>query len=152
MAERLTPRWTNTAEEAFGESGAKGRTGELLILNMLREQSIQSEDLEEDKVRQVRGVDIQTEKYTLDVKANLRQGSFFIEVDPLGWLFHPSKTSDIIIHVDVETKDVIWYHRKDAQAKIRINMLRPLVRIGEHNFKSEWMNRSFDDLCTLLRS
>ena len=152
MSERLTTQWTNTAEEAFGESGAKGRIGELLILNTLQEQSIPAVDLEEDKRKQVRGLDIQTEKYSLDVKTNLHEGTFFIEVDPLGWLFHHSKISDIIIHVDPITKEVVWYHREVAKQKLRINCIRPLIRIHEGNFKSEWMSQSWDDLFILLKS
>lgn len=152
MSDRLTTRWTETAEEAFGESGAKGRAGELLILNILQEQSIPAIDLEEDRHKQVRGLDIQTENYSLDVKTNLHRGTFFIEVDPLGWLFHHSKISDIIVHIDPDTKEIVWYRREVAKSKLRINCLRPLVRIHEGNFKPEWMSRSWDDLFTLLRS
>lgn len=151
MSDRLTTRWTNTAEEAFGESGAKGRVGELLVINKLREQSIPAIDLEEDRSKQVRGLDIQTQKYSLDVKANLHEGTFFVEVDPTGWLFHYTKTSDIIVHVDPNTSDIVWYFREVAKHKMRVNHLRTLVRIHEGNFKPEWMSRSWDDLIETLR-
>lgn len=152
MSDRLTARWTDTAEEAFGESGAKGRIGELLVLNILQEQSIPAVDLEEDKHKQVRGLDIQTNKYSLDVKTNLHKGTFFIEVDPLGWLFHHSKVSDVIVHIDDKTKEIVWYLRDVAKSKIKVDRTRKIVRIHEGNFKQEWMSRSWDDLFDLLRS
>lgn len=151
MSDRLTPLWTKDAEGAFGESGAKGRAGEVLVLNKLREQSIPAIDFEEDKLKQVRGLDIQTDRFSLDVKANLHKGRFFIEVDPQGWLFHFSKTSNLIVHVDPDSEEVVWYKRDDARSHIRHSTLRQLVRIHEGNFRPGWMSRSWDDLFALLR-
>lgn len=152
MSDRLTPLWTKDAEGAFGESGAKGRAGEVLVLNKLREQSLPAIDFEEDKRKQVSGIDIQSGRYSLDVKANLHKGTFFIEIDPQGWLFHFSKTSDIIVHVDPDTEEVVWYKRDDARSKVRHSTLRQLVRIHEGNFRPDWMSCSWGDLFTLLRS
>lgn len=152
MSDRLTPLWTETAGEAFGESGNKGRVGEVLVLNKLVEQSLPAIDFEEDRYKQVTGVDIQSGSYTLDIKANLHEKAFFIEVDPEGWLFHPFKCSDIIVHVDIDCGDIVWYRRACAKTKLRCNPLRPLVRIHEGNFKPEWMSRSWEDLFQLLRS
>lgn len=152
MSDRLTPLWTKDAEGAFGESGAKGRAGEVLVLNKLREQSIPAIDFEEDKLKQVRGLDIQTDRFSLDVKANLHKGRFFIEVDPQGWLFHFSKTSNLIVHVDITTEEIVWYTRCAAKKHLRINCLRPLISIHNHNFRSAWMSRSWDDLFQLLKS
>ena len=149
MTDRLTRRWTKTAGEAFGQSGVKGRQGELLVASILEEQSIPFQDFEEEKHQQVSGIDLQVGTHSLDVKSNLNNGVFFIEVSSNGWLFNPQKTSDIIIHVDVKTSECVWYTRKAAQASIRRDYA--LVKITPQNARP-FMSRSWDDLFTVLRS
>jgi len=149
MTDRLTRRWTKTAGEAFGQSGFKGRQGELLVASILEEQSIPFQDFEEEKHQQVSGVDLQVGTHSLDVKSNLNGGVFFIEVNSNGWLFNPKKTSDIIIHVDVKTSECIWYTRKAAQASIRRDYA--LVKITPQNTRP-FMSKSWDDLIQFLKT
>ena len=152
MSGRLTKRWTKTAGEAYGLTGFKGRQGELMVAHILEEQSIPFQDFEEDKHQQVSGVDLQASTHSLDVKSNLNNSRFFIEVSSNGWLFNPNKTSDIIIHVDVKTQECVWYTRKAAQASIRPRSgWNELVEINLSNSR-QYMSRSWDDLFTLLRS
>lgn len=149
MSGRLTKRWTKTAGEAFGQSGFKGRIGELLVARILEEQSIPFQDFEEEKHQQISGIDLQVGTHSLDVKSNLNSGVFFIEVNNNGWLFNPQKTSDIIVHVDVKTSECVWYTRKAAQASIRRDYA--LVKITPQNTRP-FMSKSWDDLFALLRS
>lgn len=151
MSDRLTKRWTKTAGEAFGRSGVKGRKGELLVARILEEQSIPFQDFEEEKLQQVSGIDLQVGTHSLDVKSNLNNGVFFIEVDSNGWLFNPKKTSDIILHFDIRTSECVWYTRAAAKASIRQDSIYPLVKITAQNARP-FMSSSWDDLFTLLRS
>ena len=133
----------------FGPYGLKGRYGEVLVLKTLIENAIPARDFEEEKLRQVSGVDIETNFYSIDVKANLQEGVFFIEVDAAGWLFNPCKISDLIVHVDIASKECVWYMRKAAQSKIRVS--DRLLKITPSNFREDFMSRSWDDLFQYLR-
>lgn len=156
MSDRLTSKWTNTAEEAFGRSGQLGRTGELFAINRLREQLIPATDTENDRHLQVSGVDIVTPGCTVDVKSNLKRGRFFVETGLRGWLFHPSKTSDVIIHVDVSTGECAWYYRSHLSKVIRpqpisaSNSSSGLVPLT-HTSRPDIISNSWDDFFAACR-
>lgn len=147
---RLTPHWTKTAAEAYGPAGVKGRAGEVLFCNVLIENHLPARDFEEEKLQQVSGVDVESNGYTIDVKSNLVNSEFFIEVDAAGWLFHPQKTSDLIVHIDVDTADIVWYTREAARANLRT--YNRLLKITPQNFRPSFMSRSWEDLLSYLRS
>lgn len=120
MSDRLTKRWTDTAEQAFGQPGKKGREGELLVIDTLLSWGWLVEDHEDDREKQVNGIDISFKKpswkrwYTGDVKANLRRdGTIPVYFD---WLFRGQ--SDRIFHVNVDTGLLIWYDRREMQKSI----------------------------------
>ena len=150
MSDRLTPHWTKTTEEAYGMSGMKGRLGEVLFYKILVENNHLARDFEEEKQPQVEGIDIETNGHTIDVKSNLIEGMFFIEVNATGWLFNPRKISELIVHLDVASREVVWYKRADARAKLRT--ADRLVKITSENFRSDFMSRSWDNLFAYLRS
>lgn len=151
MSERLTPHWTRTLEEVYGSYGLKGRYGEVLVRNVLSENAIPARDFEENKQQQVSGVDIETKSHTLDVKANLQDSVFFIEVDAAGWLFNPVKISDLIVHIDVASQECVWYTRSDAKSKIRVGAQNQLLKITPHNYRPDFMSKSWPDLFAYLR-
>lgn len=158
MSERLTNKWTRTAAEAFGGSGERGRSAELFVLGVLRNNGIKADDYEEDYAMQVAGIDIIANNISIDVKGNLYKGYFWIETGSSGWLFNEKKTSDIIVHVDQNTKEIVWYYRTIAKRAIRkvdekpqSGDNKPLVKIDQYNFRSDFMSRSWDELFTLLR-
>ena len=129
ISKRLTSRWTTTAEEAYGNTGKQGRSGELWLAAFLRNKNYNVEDCESSKENQLKGVDLTISgnslfrSYTIDVKTNLQNdGTFFIETNERGWLFNPNKTSDCIWHVNPDTKNMIWYSRK--KMKNAINLLK----------------------------
>jgi hypothetical protein len=112
---RLTTRWTTTAEEAFGETGRKGREGELALISTLRSWGWEVWDYEDDRDMQCRGIDVgfQNPKwarsYTGDVKANLRDdGTIPVYND---WLFKTK--ADRIFHVNVKTGWIAYYGVSD---------------------------------------
>lgn len=152
MSARLTKYWTQTTEEAYGMSGMKGRYGEVLFFQMLERENISAKDYEDQRAKQLAGVDIEAGKYTIDVKANLEDGVFFIEVDPKGWLFNPKKISDVIVHIDVATQSVVWYMRNVAKSKIICSEYRTLVKITPSNIRTDFMHTDCNDLYRLLRS
>lgn len=149
---RLTKYWTNTAEEAYGMSGMKGRYGELLFIQMLGKRQIHATDCESSRSKQLAGIDVEVGKHTIDVKSNLENHQFYIEVGPLGWLFNPQKTSDIIVHIDVATLDIVWYLREIARTKIVCNADRDLIKITKSNFRPDFMNTDCTTLCELITS
>jgi hypothetical protein len=150
MGERLTSQWTATAELAYGHTGVRGRIGEVMLRKMLIDNNLPARDFERERVEQLRGIDIESNGHTIDVKSNLHDGVFFIEVDPAGWLFNPNKTSEIIVHIDIATSDVVWYTRAAARANFRV--APRLVKITADNFRPHFMSRSRDELFNLLRS
>lgn len=128
MSNRLTTKWTDNSEGAFGASGRKGDQGEDFLMSVFKSwgwsatchRGIQS------KSQQVRGVDITFKKptwhnsYSCDVKANLQDnGMFYVETDSGGWLFNPNKTSDRIWHVNPKTGWMAWYDRKEMQNYVK---------------------------------
>lgn len=124
----------------------------MLVCHQLYNQQIDVIDYEQDYDHQLSGVDIQVSDHTIDVKANLNNGVFYIEVGGLGWLFNPAKISEIIVHVDISTEEIIWYYRAVAQSKIRCNNQRTLVKIDLGNYRNDFMHRSWDHLFDVLRS
>lgn len=134
MSERLTPKWTDTLEEAFGASGARGREGELFLKKVIEGWGWEVIDNEEDKELQISGKDLMIKNpkwasfYSVDVKNNLDdRGSFYVDLSEKGWLFNPKKTSDRIWHVNPQTGWMCWYGRKEMQEYMK----------KEHGIKEE---------------
>ena len=119
QSNRLTSKWTETAEEAFGVSGAKGRQGELFVKRAIESWGWYVTDNEEDYKSQVAGEDLWIQKpewanaYSVDVKNNLNKfGSFYVE--PKEWM-NPKKRNHRFWHVNVDTGWMAWYSREDMQ-------------------------------------
>jgi hypothetical protein len=125
MSERLTSEWTPTAEGAFGETGARGREGELFVKKYLESMSYEVTDNESDYHTQLSGQDliftIDNITYSVDIKSNLRDdGGFYVEGRASGWLFKKIKTSDFICHVNTRNGQMMWY-RRDRMKQYVIN-------------------------------
>lgn len=108
---RLTNEWTKTAEEAFGPTGAKGRVGELFLIDVFQSWGWDVKDYEDDQATQRSGIDLSFKSpkwhnwYTCDVKNNMRDDSmFFVYQD---WLF--STNADRIFHVNPNTGWIAYY-------------------------------------------
>lgn len=108
---RLTEKWTPTLDEAFGETGTKGRIGEEFLLKVFKSWGWYTKHHEDDKKAQLEGRDIEFRKptwsryYSCDVKNNLwDNGRFRVYKE---WLFKVK--CDRIFHVNPETGWVIWY-------------------------------------------
>ena len=130
---RLTPKWTLGLEEAYGEVGKRARQAELMMHKEINSwANFKSEDFESNKEYQLLGRDISIKKinwnrdYYIDVKSNLRGGTFCVELNNKGWLFNPKKISDRICHVDVDEGWYVMYNRQDmknyliGRTKVRI--------------------------------
>lgn len=142
MSERLTPRWTNTLEEAFGKQGKRGRDGELFLKQVIESWGWEVIDNEEDKDLQVSGKDLLIKSpswvnyYSVDVKANLdNYGSFYVDLSEKGWLFNSKKKSDRIWHVNPTTGWMCWYGRKEMQnyMKNTHGIKEELIKITVHD-------------------
>jgi hypothetical protein len=130
MSERLTNKWTPDLESAYGESGKKGREGELFVKEAILSWGWEVQDNESDYAQQVSGQDLLIRKptwanfYSIDVKNNLTKfGSFAVDTNENGWLFKPTKTSHRIWHVNTETGWMAWYGRDEMKVYIKENNL-----------------------------
>lgn len=128
---RLTPKWTDTLEEAFGEKGARGREAELFVKKVIESWGWEVIDHEQDYQKQIAGIDLSIRKpswsnfYDVDVKANMNEyGTFWIEVSPTGWLFNPKKKNHRVWHVNVDTGWMAWYDREKMKVFIEDSGLK----------------------------
>jgi len=123
MGDRLTSEWTDTAEEAFGSTGAKGRIGELFMIEVFKKWGWEVSDEEDNKYYQTRGVDLQFRRpcwkksYSCDVKNNMNEyGSFYVHKD---WLLNPRHINDRYFHVNPDTGWVAFYSAADMKTWYR---------------------------------
>lgn len=131
MSKRITSKWTKTTKEAFGsnENTEKGLKAEKLILEHLEE--IYDEVIwhENDREKQVAGIDFEFKKsewynyYTADVKGNLKEGYFIIIPEEM-----KTKKNHRMIHVDVNTGWVVEYDRKEMLAYAHEKLSFPLCQ------------------------
>lgn len=122
MTERLTNKWTDTLEEAFGTTPEveKGVLAEQMYLQWASNVYPLVEYFPDDKEMQVAGIDFYIKKdnwrrkYGVDVKGNMDAKGFFI-VDNMenGWLRGSNKKNDRVCHICVESGWAIEYDRKD---------------------------------------
>jgi len=126
MSDRLTPLWTENIEDAYGDTGAKGRQGELFVIKVIVSWGWEVVYYNQHKTYQLQGKDIAFRKpgwsrfYTADVKNNMwENGSFMVDTTRHGWLFDDDKISDRIWHVNTDTGRMAWYDRQYMQQYIR---------------------------------
>lgn len=123
MGNRLTDEWTETAAEAFGDTGKRGRDGELFVKGYLESLGFNVIDNEGDYETQVSGQDliftINDKHHSVDVKSNLTDNNvFYVEIEPTGWLFNSRKTSNLICHVNPRKGNMFWYSRANMKSYI----------------------------------
>lgn len=136
MSDRLTPEWTTTLDEAFGETGVKGRLGEEFVAQTLRDWGYEVTLHTHDRSLQVAGIDITFKKsnwyksYTADVKHNINDSnSFTVETSPEGWLFNENKISDRVWHCNADRGLMAWYGRPEMQKFIQGLTLRTDIEL-----------------------
>ena len=56
MSDRLTPKWTETLDEAFGATGTKGRLGEEFLIESLKAWGWEVNHFESNKKMQTSGM------------------------------------------------------------------------------------------------
>lgn len=143
MSERLTSAWTPDLVGAFGNNPnvLMGRNGELAVLNEVASwNDFEVIDHEQDKALQLKGIDISIKKstwsrfYTVDVKTGRsyldQYGTIRIDLTEDGWLFNPSKTSDRVWHVNLDTGWMAWYDRIEMKAFIQHSRIKETTPHG----------------------
>lgn len=118
---RLTEEWTETLEEAFGdtENVRKGREGEEFLLKVFKKWNWDTKHYPSDREKQTAGIDIAFRNpkwryfYTCDVKNNMNNyGSIWVDTK---WLYSDKLKADRIFHVNPETGWVAWYGVDDMR-------------------------------------
>jgi len=114
--------WFDTAGEKYGAAGIKGDQGERLYYDFAVRRYDSVSWNQSNKADQAAGADFSIKNnkwpkaYTVDVKANLKSGDFYIDNKASGWLWAQKKVSDIIVHLDIDTGDLVQYYRKDMKS------------------------------------
>lgn len=111
MSTRLTEEWTETLDEAFGETGTKGRLGEEFLCSVFAKWGWEYNHFPDSKEKQLSGIDVEFRKpgwryfYNGDSKNNLdKYGKFYVHKD---WLFKVE--CDRIFHVNPDTGWITYY-------------------------------------------
>ena len=110
-SKRLTPRWTLTAAEAFGETGRKGDIGEEAVANFLEAKGFTVMWHQSTMSKQTAGIDIEFYRpgehiWSCDVKHNISdQNAFGVYSN---WLL--KSRSELILHVSVKTGMIASYN------------------------------------------
>lgn len=111
MSNRKTEEWTDTLDEAFGETGTKGRLGEEFLCRVFSKWGWEYTHYPDDKEKQLSGIDVEFRKptwynsYTADAKNNLNEyGKFEVHKE---WLFKVK--CDRIFHVNPDTGWITYY-------------------------------------------
>ena len=138
MAERLTTDWTETAEEAFGETGVVGESGEVVVKGIL--ESLGLEDVQHypsDKKLQLEGKDLSFtldgELCWVDVKNNLHHGkdvcidwpklkkskaTYWIHInrkDPTDWVIY--SVARMVNHLENKRwRELHWLTREEVES------------------------------------
>lgn len=119
---RITDQWTDTLIEAFGwtEAVIRGAKAEQLFLQYAKKAYDEVEFFENDREKQVAGIDFTFRKktwsraYSADVKGNLHvDGRFIIDNKQDGWLRDRGKRSDRIVHICVDDGSGVQYDRRE---------------------------------------
>jgi hypothetical protein len=108
---RLTQEWTPRLDEAFGETGTKGREGEEFLMSFFESIGYSAIHYEDNYQKQIDGIDIEFKKpswynyYSCDVKNNMTEnGTIYVWAS---WLFKIK--ADRVFHVNTKTRWLCWY-------------------------------------------
>lgn len=116
LTARITPQWTETAEQAFGPRGKKGDAGEVFFTRILNAMRINYQRVQSDKDKQTSGIDFEAEmlgpgRYLrLEIKNNLQDdGKFFV----YNWI--RKRRTEWVFHVNPDTGHVVYYYAPDMR-------------------------------------
>lgn len=130
MAARLTPKWTKNSEDAFGESGKIGDSGEVVAYDILTKLGFDVTHYKDDQQRQVDGHDLvinkDNEEHGIDVKTNLF-GDRIVYVDYKK--IHNSKAI-MWFHLNKKTHDWLIYYVSEMLNFIETTGLKPEITNG----------------------
>lgn len=130
MAGRLTSSWTKNSEDAFGETGRIGDSGEVIAYTILTSLGFDVTHYQDDKQRQVDGHDLVLNRdgveHGIDVKTNLF-GDRIVYVDEKK--IHSSKAI-MWFHLDKRTNDWIIYYVAEMLKFISDTNLKATVTGG----------------------
>jgi len=120
---RTTKHWTATCAESYPEEGPDARKAELAVLDYIiknKRLDEQVKDFEADRDYQIKGYDLQYKHHVIDVKNNLKNGFFAVEVFKYseeqdeyynGWIRDPNKETTLYWHYGLSTGKMALYNR-----------------------------------------
>lgn len=129
MSNRLTSAWTETLEEAFGQTGRQGTAGELIVCRILDDLGLSYKYCPNDKTSQIKGIDLYIDKDGIDVKANLHKSNQTVAVEyprlmksKARWWWHVDLNNPDY-YIIYEVRDMIDYINKHKIKKVGIDKL-----------------------------
>jgi hypothetical protein len=136
LTDRITSEWTDTLAEAFGNthSIANAVIAEEMYYQFAIRTYADVQYMPSDRSFQTRGIDLLVKQaswprfYAVDVKANMHGIKFWIDNRESGWLRNPQKRTDIIVHIDVDSKHALQYTRQDM-----------IVRLNSYSLKRDFI-------------
>ena len=158
MAERITNKWTKDLKGAFGDTQQirNAIKGEQMWERYARGKYASVINHSADKSKQTAGVDFTIngrslpKPITVDVKANMKWGYFYVENNKDGWLRNPNKKTDWIAHIEVRNGWVCEYNREDMIAYFdKKEYKQDLVKISSYKEGIQSFVRKYD--CTKKR-
>ncbi len=111
MSQRLTPQWTKTSAEVFGENGHIGDEGEQIGLQILKEifgDEVQHHPSNQHK--QIKGHDYTVRGQGIDIKTNWHGDSVIVDYAKI-W----TTKATVWMHLNLETHEFIVYKTNDMQ-------------------------------------
>jgi len=158
MAERITNKWTKDLKGAFGDTQQikKAIKGEQMWERYARGKYASVINHSADRSKQTAGVDFTItgrslpNPVTVDVKANMKWGFFYVENNPTGWLRNSNKITDWIAHIDIHRGYVCEYSRVDMIAYLdEKGYKQDLVRLSNYKtgiqsfIRKYWLKKSY---------
>lgn len=126
---RLTSKWTDNSEDAFGDKGAKGDKGESVLVKQLKESGIPVEHFPKDQAKQIAGIDMYMDGEPVDNKNNLwERGPILVDKKKI----HTSEAR-FWTHTRIERGilvEVLAYAVSDMLGYIERNKLKAVITKG----------------------
>lgn len=113
--------WYADSQSRYGETGFIGDRGEQIVEDYLKAKNYNYRRATSSYDQVKRKIDFYVEDFTIDVKTNVKNSSFYVELEKnytpkSGWIYLTSAKE--IWHVDLAKKSIFKYNTEDMRSYI----------------------------------